>query len=109
MSRRSKKQSDPAPAAREETIRDSLREELRHGPRSARELSSLVGATEKDVIHHLEHLERSLRRSGERLVVEPACCQGCGFVFRKRSKLTRPGSCPKCRGSRIDAPCFLLK
>lgn len=108
MAKSSKRQSDRAPAARGDTIRNSLREALRQGPASARELSSLVGATEKDVIHHLEHLERSLRRSGERLVVEPARCQQCDFVFRKRSKLTRPSSCPQCRGERIDAPSFSL-
>lgn len=109
MARGSKNQSDRAPAARGDTIRNSLREALRQGPTTARELSSLVGITEKDVPHHLEHLERTLRRSGERLIVQPARCQDCDFVFRKRSKLTRPSSCPQCRGERVDAPAFSVQ
>jgi predicted Zn-ribbon and HTH transcriptional regulator len=28
----------------------------------------------------------------------------CGFLFRDRTKLTRPGRCPKCRGEGITAP-----
>lgn len=105
----SKKSSDRAPAARGDTIRGALRDALRAHPVTARELSSLVGVTEKDIAHHLEHLERSLRHADERLVIEPARCQNCQFVFRKRSKLTRPSSCPQCGAERIEAPMFSVK
>ena len=44
---------------------------------------ALVSIREKDV----EHIERSLARTGERLVVEPAVCQECGFGFEKREAL----------------------
>jgi predicted Zn-ribbon and HTH transcriptional regulator len=105
----SKKTSDRPPAARGETIRSSLRDALCRHPATARELSSLVGVMEKDIANHLEHLERSLRRGSERLVVEPARCLRCDFVFRKRNKLTRPSSCPQCGGERIDAPTFAIR
>ena len=55
---------------------------------------------------HLEHLERSLRRDGERLIVEPATCLACAFVFKSRQKLSTPGSCPKCRSERVAPPAF---
>jgi hypothetical protein len=42
-------------------------------------------------------------------VIEPARCQNCQFVFRKRSKLTRPSSCPQCGAERIEAPMFSVK
>ena len=89
-------------------MRAALEAELRRGPASARDLSAAVSIPEKDVASHLEHVERSARARGERLSVEPAICAGCGFRFQGRARLTRPGSCPRCRGTRIDPPLFSL-
>ena len=101
--------SERGPAARGETVRESIRQALRAGPASARELSALVGIREKDVAEHLEHLARSSSHRGERLVVEPASCIACGFQFRERARLTRPGACPACRSTRVDPPVFRLE
>jgi hypothetical protein len=46
------------------------------------------------------HLERSLRRAGAGLIVEPAHCRSCGFRFGPE-KLRKPGRCPACRGTWI--------
>jgi transcriptional regulator len=102
----------PVPGARGSTVRSALKEALRTGSdeelRTAKDLSAAVGIREKDVAEHLEHLERSLRPEGLRLQVEPAECLACGFVFRERTRLTRPGACPKCRSTRIDPPAFRI-
>ena len=95
------------PPERSETIRGALRAALRDGELTARELSEQVGISERDVSHHLEHLQRASGH-GERLVVRPARCGRCGFEFKKRRKLTRPSRCPVCRGERIQAPRFAL-
>jgi predicted Zn-ribbon and HTH transcriptional regulator len=101
---------DPSePAERQATVRAALRQALRVGPRTARELSGAVGVPEKQVAAHLEHLARSLKAAGERLFVEPARCQDCGFAFRKRDRLSRPSRCPVCRGERLDAPRFAIE
>ncbi len=97
------------PGAREETVRETIKKALREGPATAHDLSGMARIREKDVAEHLEHLDRSLVHSGERLVVEPATCLSCGFVFRERRRLTRPGSCPQCRGTRIDPPAFRIE
>jgi predicted Zn-ribbon and HTH transcriptional regulator len=94
---------------RSQTIRATLREELLRGPATARELSQRVRIREKDVAEHLEHLERSAKARGERLVVEPAACIACGHAFAKRTRFTRPGSCPSCGSTRIDPPAFRLE
>jgi predicted Zn-ribbon and HTH transcriptional regulator len=94
------------PAERSVTVRDALLRHLREGPRTARELSGLVGIPEKQVADHLAHVARSLRSTAERLRVEPARCLGCGFVFRKRDRLDRPSACPVCRGQRLGPPRF---
>lgn len=88
------------------TLRAQLLERLREGPRTAKELSGLIGIREREVLDHLEHLRRSLHRSGERLIVAPAECRACGHRFAKRDRLTRPGSCPRCRAQRISSPAF---
>ncbi len=100
---------DRGPTARGETVREALRNLLRAGPATARDLSVIAGIREKDVAEHLEHLARSLPHGGERLVVEPASCIACGYAFEDRHRLSRPGACPRCRSTRIDPPAFRIE
>ncbi|UQA55105.1 transcriptional regulator [Polyangium aurulentum] len=96
----------PVPPQRVETARQSLLEELRRGAATARALGVAVGMREKEVLAHLEHIERSLSARGEKLQVVPAACLGCGYVFEDRRAFARPSRCPRCRGERIEAPRF---
>ncbi|MDY7225870.1 transcriptional regulator [Hyalangium rubrum] len=103
--------SQPGPQARGSTVRAALEAALAEAPEAgltARELSAAVGISEKDVAEHLVHLDKSLKALGGRLQVVPAECLACGFVFRDRTRFTRPGACPKCRATRIDPPAFRL-
>jgi predicted Zn-ribbon and HTH transcriptional regulator len=100
---------DRGPAERGETLRETLRRALREGPATARQLSAAAGIREKEVAEHLAHLSRSLPHRGERLVVEPAACLACGYLFTSRSRLTRPGACPSFRSTRIDPPTFHIE
>ena len=97
------------PRERCETLRQAILRYLHEGPLTARELSALVHIREKEVIPHLEHLERSLRRSRQRLGFEPAVCLGCGYRFQNRLRLTKPSACPRCRAQRIEPPVFRLE
>jgi hypothetical protein len=90
-------------------VREALRRALREAPATARDLSVLAGIREKDVAEHLAHLSRSLPHRGERLVVEPASCMACGYAFAGRTRLARPGACPRCRSTRIDPPVFRIE
>lgn len=94
------------PPERRETLRNALRDALRHGKVTVRELSQTVRASEHDVLRDLEHLERSLAHSDEVFVVEPSRCLSCGFTFEQRSRLNRPGRCPSCKATRISQPRF---
>jgi predicted Zn-ribbon and HTH transcriptional regulator len=67
------------------------------------ELARMEGTKLKDLAADLEHVEKSLRREGIKLTIEPAHCRKCGFVFSK-AKFTRPGRCPKCRSDWIEEP-----
>jgi predicted Zn-ribbon and HTH transcriptional regulator len=95
-----------APREAQETARVRLRELLRQGPATARELSERAHLSEKEVRQHLEHLIRSAKTRGEQVTIEPARCEGCSFVFEGRDRVGKPGRCPVCRGSRIRPPRF---
>ncbi len=103
------KKNERAPSEALDTVRHLIAAELEEGPLSAFDLSGLVGIPEKEVAGHLEHIRQSLHRSGKRLIIRPAECAKCGFVFEKRDRLTRPGKCPVCRSESIHAPLFSIK
>ena len=96
------------PAEHRQTFRDALYHALKQGPETIRELSIRIGAREKDLLHHLEHLERSLTHSGEKLLIEPARCAACGYAFTDRTRLGKPGRCPACKATRITLPRFSI-
>jgi predicted Zn-ribbon and HTH transcriptional regulator len=64
---------------------------------------------ERDVVGHLEHLERTAKARGETFIVEPARCDECDFVFKKRERLGRPSKCPKCRSTHLVPPRFMMR
>ena len=72
-------------------------------PRSASSLARELGLRRGDVEEDLRHAIRSARAAGERVVITPARCKQCGFVFDEH-KLSKPGKCPGCRGTRIFEP-----
>lgn len=92
-----------------QTIRQMIIDILLEGPATAKELSARVRIPEKDVVSHLAHIRHSLHHGPQRLVMAPACCRACGFVFHKRERLHKPGRCPACHHSFIDTPVFQIQ
>ena len=97
------------PAERVHTTRQAIMDALSRDSLSVKGLSAIAGIPEKDVYSHLEHIERTLQASGHRLVITPARCRKCGFVFRKRQRYAKPGKCPVCKGSTIEEPRFRIE
>ena len=89
------------------TLRRQLREVLAT-PRSAASLARELGLKRGDVEEDLRHVIRSARAAGERVVVTPARCKQCGFVFGEE-KLSKPGKCPECRGTRLYEPQIFIE
>lgn len=96
--------------ARDETLRQRIISELSEAqePVSLRELSKLVHASEKDLVSHLSHIERSLKKSGKALQRVPAACRNCGFEFSGRQEVKKPSRCPECRSEFISPPQFRI-
>jgi predicted Zn-ribbon and HTH transcriptional regulator len=102
-----KKSAEPRiPRERNETVRREIITLLKGETLSAREISAAVGASEKEVYDHLAHIQKGRE---QRLKTTPAECRKCGFLFRKREKLRKPGKCPVCRGESIREPFFSLR
>jgi predicted Zn-ribbon and HTH transcriptional regulator len=72
-------------------------------PRSASSIARQLGLKRRDVEEDLAHAIRSARAAGHRVLVAPARCRTCGFVFSE-DRLGKPGKCPACRGTRIYEP-----
>ena len=98
--------SDSELPDRRETLRQAILRELEQEELTAAQLGERLGVREREVVGHLEHLVRSLDHAGKRLVIIPAECRACGFVFRKRERLGRPSACPQCRATWVEPPRF---
>jgi len=85
------------------TLRRHLMDVLSREPRSVSSLAREIGLSRADVEDAIRHMIRSARAAGHRIVVVPARCRSCGFVFDE-DRLTKPGKCPSCRSSRIFEP-----
>ncbi len=97
------------PEERYETLRHRIVGLLKETPLTGKELSGYLRIPEKDVYEHLEHIRKTMNKGEDRLVVTPARCDRCGFVFRKRSRLKRPGKCPLCRNESVQEPVFSVE
>ena len=90
------------------TIRQQIFLHLYDAERTARELSKMVGISEKEVTAHLIHIGKTAASQGKALVVRPFECLSCGYLFKDRKRFTRPGRCPKCKGTHIETPIFRI-
>ena len=81
---------------------------LQNKKMSLSEIARAVHEKPKDVLEVLTHLAKSSRHDEYELLVTPAECRKCGFEFGTE-KLSRPGKCPKCRGTWIYEPLFEVK
>mgnify|MGYP006291309389 CR=1 FL=1 len=90
----------------QQTLRQRLIALLEEAPCDQRDISQALRISEKEVPEHLAHIRRSLAAAGRTLDIQPAECLACGFVFKERRRLTRPGRCPRCRQTRIALPRF---
>jgi len=96
------------PQEKHETIRQEIIFVLTERTLSAREISAEAGISEKEVVDHLGHIRIAVRKSRERLKIIPAECKKCGFRFKKRERLNKPGKCPICRSQQIQEPLFSI-
>ncbi|MBB5348454.1 transcriptional regulator [Desulfoprunum benzoelyticum] len=91
------------PEQRDATIRQALVQLLEGRQLPVSVLSQEIRKSEKELYDHLEHLQRS-----GILVMVPAACGACGYIFAHRSRPRKPGKCPRCKGTHIEPPLFSI-
>jgi transcriptional regulator len=96
------------PAERQETLRQQISRLLEGRTLSARDISTNVRISEREVFGHLEHIQRTINRDEQKFLITPSVCKKCSFVFRKRDRLKKPGRCPVCRSELIQEPLFSI-
>ncbi len=89
------------------TPRQAIKELLQEETLSALELSQRLSLSEKEVLDHLSHIARA-PGPGYKFRLTPSVCNNCGFVFKKRDRLTTPSRCPVCHHESIRRPRFAL-
>ena len=84
-------------------FRRQIVELLSRQPRSAFSLAGEMGLRRGEIEEDLQHALRSARAAGHRIVIVPARCKDCDFVFGQ-DRVIKPGRCPSCKGSRLFEP-----
>ena len=77
-------------------------------PRTLSSIAHELKLTRDDVEEDVRHLLKTAKTAGQPVAIEPARCRSCGYVFSP-GKLTKPGKCPKCKGTRIYEPLIQIK
>ena len=90
----------------QQTVRQRIITLLTEVEMSARDLSQAVGIREKEVVQHLVHVEKTVASQKKKLVIRPFQCLDCEYMFKERKRYTRPGRCPRCKGTHVETPTF---
>jgi predicted Zn-ribbon and HTH transcriptional regulator len=93
----------------ERTARQRIMELLTDTPRTTEQLARMLGLPARQVEEHLVHVVKTVARDrSRRFIRDPSICLECGFMFRDRTRLTRPSRCPHCRREGISSPRYYI-
>ncbi|MFO7835825.1 MAG: transcriptional regulator [Candidatus Thorarchaeota archaeon] len=60
------------------------------------------------IYEDLTHIAKSVQNEGKELLMRPASCSDCGFVFRSRRRPDTPSKCPECNSEWIRMPAYTI-
>ncbi len=84
-----------------------LLEEMDYSPSELTLVLGLRGrGAKKTILEDLRTIQRTVKREGKTLMIRPAECRKCGFVFKPEIKV--PGRCPRCKSEWIEEPRFRI-
>jgi predicted Zn-ribbon and HTH transcriptional regulator len=79
-------------------------------PLTAQDICNALDIKSRSVVYEdVEHISISVKNKGKHLLIRPASCGKCGYVFSKRKAAKRPSKCPKCRSEWILLPAYLIR
>lgn len=93
------------------TRREKIIELLLEGDYSPSELARILDmrgkGSKKVILEDLKVISKIAKREGMVLLIKPAQCRKCGFVFK--AEINIPSRCPKCKSEWIEEPRFKLE
>lgn len=79
-------------------------------PLTAQDICNALDIKSRSVVYEdVEHISISVKNKGKHLLIRPASCGKCGYVFSKRKSAKRPSKCPKCRSEWILLPAYVIR
>jgi len=79
-------------------------------PLTAQDLCERLGLKKRSIIYEdIDHIARSVRNKGKEVIVRPASCGKCNYVFSLKHSAKAPTKCPKCKSEWILAPAFFIR
>jgi predicted Zn-ribbon and HTH transcriptional regulator len=79
-------------------------------PLTAQDICSILDIKSRSTVYEdIEHISISVKNKGKQLLIRPASCGKCGYVFAKRKVAKRPSKCPKCRSEWILLPGYFIR
>jgi predicted Zn-ribbon and HTH transcriptional regulator len=94
------------------TRREEITKQLEEAeyPLTAQDLCEILGLKKRSIIYEdIDHIARSVKNRGKQVIVSPARCGKCQFIFKKMKSSKAPTKCPKCRSEWIIAPGYLIR
>ncbi len=86
-----------------------LLEESEH-PMTAQDICIILDIESRSIVYEdIGHIVKSVKNSGKQLLIRPASCGKCGYVFSSRKVASRPSKCPKCRSQWILLPGYIIR
>ena len=90
------------------TIRKQLIACLSEHEASGRELSKIVGISEKEVYEHLPHIARTVNAQRKKIIITPSQCLSCNYIFKDRKRFSPPSRCPQCKSEHLQDPVYRI-
>ncbi|MFX1607052.1 MAG: transcriptional regulator [Promethearchaeota archaeon] len=93
---------------RRENIAELL-ERTEH-PLTVEEICERLDIKKRSIVYEdIDHISKSVKRENKELLIRPARCGKCLFIFKARKTAKAPSKCPKCRSEWILSPAFLIR
>jgi predicted Zn-ribbon and HTH transcriptional regulator len=78
-------------------------------PLTAQEICDILEIRSRSIVYEdLEHIAKSVKTRKKQLLIRPARCGSCDFIFTVCSA-KKPSKCPKCKSEWIIPPAYLIR
>jgi predicted Zn-ribbon and HTH transcriptional regulator len=79
-------------------------------PITAEEICEKLDIERRSIVYEdIDHIAKSVKQEDKELLVRPAICGKCQFVFKVKKTSKGPSKCPKCKSEWILPPAFLIR